>query len=171
MRNVPGFRSAGHILNFYTCINNVCNCFNLLYIHLYSRLQKSCNKQAEQWKTTTDLLCLNREEGHAEAGKIIMVNQLWFSTVSACLLQDFNKRRGLFQEMFLNSPHLRLQILFHQLPPFYSCSCSSFSSWSSSLTSSQTLGSPEKCCYCKQIISESCSWCPSQHLHVSQDPC
>ena len=32
---------------------------------------KSCNKQAEQWKTTIDLLCLNREEGHAEAGKII----------------------------------------------------------------------------------------------------
>ena len=33
----------------------------------YSRLQKFCNKQAEQWKTTIDLLCLNREEGHAEA--------------------------------------------------------------------------------------------------------
>ena len=29
----------------------------------YSRLQKSCNKQAEQWKTTIDLLCLNREVG------------------------------------------------------------------------------------------------------------
>ena len=38
----------------------------------YSRLQKSCNKQAEQWKTTIDLLCLNREVGHAEAGKIII---------------------------------------------------------------------------------------------------
>ena len=37
----------------------------------YSRLQKSCNKQAEQWKTTIDLLCLNREVGLAEAGKII----------------------------------------------------------------------------------------------------
>ena len=36
-----------------------------------SRLQKSCNKQAEQWKTTIDLLCLNREVGLAEAGKII----------------------------------------------------------------------------------------------------
>ena len=33
-------------------------------------LQKSCNKQAEQWKTTVDLLCLNQEEGHAEAGKM-----------------------------------------------------------------------------------------------------
>ena len=33
----------------------------------YSRLHKSCNKQAERWKTTIDLLCLNREEGHAEA--------------------------------------------------------------------------------------------------------
>ena len=37
----------------------------------YSRLQKSCNMQAEKWKTTIDLLCLNREIGHAEAGKII----------------------------------------------------------------------------------------------------
>ena len=27
--------------------------------------------QAEKWKTTIDLLCLNREVGHAEAGKII----------------------------------------------------------------------------------------------------
>ena len=26
-------------------------------------------KQAEQWKTTIDLLCLNREEGHTEVGK------------------------------------------------------------------------------------------------------
>jgi len=34
----------------------------------YSRLQKSCNKQAEQWKTT---IGLNREVGLAEAGKII----------------------------------------------------------------------------------------------------
>ena len=32
---------------------------------------KSCNMQAEKWKTTIDLLCLNREVGHAEAGKII----------------------------------------------------------------------------------------------------
>ena len=32
---------------------------------------KSFNKQAEQWKTTIDSLCLNREEGHADAGKII----------------------------------------------------------------------------------------------------
>ena len=31
----------------------------------YSRLQKSCNKQAEQWKTAI------REVGLAEAGKII----------------------------------------------------------------------------------------------------
>ena len=38
---------------------------------MYSRLQKSCNKQVEQWKTTIDLLCLNREVGLAEAGKII----------------------------------------------------------------------------------------------------
>ena len=55
----------------------------------YSRLQKSCNKQAEQWKTT---IGLNREVGLAEAGKIIrfiVVNQLWFSTVQLALLQDF----------------------------------------------------------------------------------
>ena len=31
----------------------------------------SCNKQAEPRKTTIDLLCLNREVGHAEARKII----------------------------------------------------------------------------------------------------
>ena len=37
----------------------------------YSRWQKSCNKQTEQWKTTIDLLCLNGKEGHAEVGKII----------------------------------------------------------------------------------------------------
>ena len=30
--------------------------------------QKSCNKKAEQWKTTTDLLCLNQEKGLAEVG-------------------------------------------------------------------------------------------------------
>ena len=57
--------------------------------HSYSRLQKSCNKQ---WKTTIDLLCLNREEGHAEAGKIIrfiVVNQLWFSTVPLACCKTF----------------------------------------------------------------------------------
>ena len=27
----------------------------------------SMDKQAEQWKTTIDLLCLSAEEGHAEA--------------------------------------------------------------------------------------------------------
>ena len=31
---------------------------------------KSFNKQAKQWKTTIDSLCLNREEGHANAEKI-----------------------------------------------------------------------------------------------------
>ena len=39
---------------------------------MYSRLQKSCNKQAETVETTIDLLCLNREVRHAEAGKIII---------------------------------------------------------------------------------------------------
>ena len=42
------------------------------YLHMYAtvlpktvqQIAKSCNKQAEQWKTTIDLLCLNREEGH-----------------------------------------------------------------------------------------------------------
>ena len=58
----------------------------------YSRLQKSCNKQAEQWKTTIDLLCLNREVGHAEAGKItifICGKSIMVFHCSACLLQDF----------------------------------------------------------------------------------
>ena len=57
----------------------------------YSRLQK-CNKQAEQWKTTIDLLCLNREEGHAEAGKIIRFihgKSIVVFHCSACMLQDF----------------------------------------------------------------------------------
>ena len=60
--------------------------------YMYSRLQKSCNKQAEQWKTTIDLLCLNQEEGCAEAGKIIssyLVNQLWFSTVQLACCKTF----------------------------------------------------------------------------------
>ena len=37
--------------------------------HLTTADCMSC--KAEQWKTTIDLLCSNREEGHAEAGKII----------------------------------------------------------------------------------------------------
>ena len=47
--------------------------------------------QAEQWKTTIDLLCLNRE-GHAEAGKIIRFicgKSIAVFYGSACLLQDF----------------------------------------------------------------------------------
>ena len=58
----------------------------------YSRLQKSCNKQAEQWKTTIDLLCLNQEEGCAEAEKIIrfiLSKSIVVFHCSACLLQDF----------------------------------------------------------------------------------
>ena len=35
------------------------------------QLQQTCNMQAEKWKTTIDLLCLNREVWHAEVGKII----------------------------------------------------------------------------------------------------
>ena len=49
-------------------------------------------KQAEQFKTTIDLLCLNTEIGHAEAGKIIIsyvVNQLWFSTVQLAYCKTF----------------------------------------------------------------------------------
>ena len=37
---------------------------------------KSFNKQAEQWKTTIDSLCLNKEEGYAEAGKDIQID-MW----------------------------------------------------------------------------------------------
>ena len=44
---------------------------NMYTEYVVRRLQKSCNKQAEQWKTTIDLLCLNREVGLPEAGKII----------------------------------------------------------------------------------------------------
>ena len=48
---------------------------------MYSRLQKSCIKQAD-YGITIDLLWTTLEEEHAEAGKIIgfiVVNQLWFS--------------------------------------------------------------------------------------------
>ena len=48
--------------------------------------------QAEKWKTTIDLLCLNREVGHAEAGKIIRFicgKSIVVFHCSACMLQDF----------------------------------------------------------------------------------
>ena len=48
--------------------------------------------QAEQWKTTIDLLCLNRDEGQAEAGKIIRFisgKSIVVFHCSACLLHDF----------------------------------------------------------------------------------
>ena len=78
---------------FFTCIVIYTSWVLKLQMELrYSRLQKSCNKQAEQWKTTIDLLCLIQEEGHAEVGKIIrficVVNQLWFP-LFRCVLQDF----------------------------------------------------------------------------------
>ena len=59
----------------------------------YSRLQKSCNKQVNSGKPQ---LCLNREVGHAAAGKIIIficgksiVVFHCFSLLVARLLQDF----------------------------------------------------------------------------------
>ena len=57
----------------------------------FSIYHYSCNKQAELWKTTIDLLCLNQEEGHAEAGKIIRCicsKSIVVFHCSACLLQD-----------------------------------------------------------------------------------
>ena len=59
---------------------------------IYSRLQKSCNKQAEQWKSTIDLLCLNRVEGYAGVGKIIRFvhgKSVMIFHCSTCVLQDF----------------------------------------------------------------------------------
>ena len=53
-----------HAHPYYCLAHRGCHNWEL---YMYSRLQKSCNKQAEQWKTTIDLLCLNREVGHAEA--------------------------------------------------------------------------------------------------------
>ena len=53
---------------------------------------KSCNKQAEQWKTAIDLLCLNQEEWPAEVGKIIRFicgKSIVVFHCSAYLLQDF----------------------------------------------------------------------------------
>ena len=62
----------------------------------YSRLQKS-----EQWKTTLDLLCLNREGRHAEerkiirfiCGKSIMVSTVLLACCKTCnLLCSFLKQ-------------------------------------------------------------------------------
>ena len=62
-------------------------------LHSFSRLQKSCNKQGEQWKTTIDFnTVLNQEKGHAEAGKIIRFicgKSIVVFHCSAYLLQDF----------------------------------------------------------------------------------
>ena len=47
--------------------------------------------QAEQWKTTIDLLCLNREKGCAEAGNIIRFirgKSIVVFHCSACVSQD-----------------------------------------------------------------------------------
>ena len=80
--------------------------WNRLCLEFYSRLQKSCNKQAEQWKTTIDLLCLNQDEGHTEAGKIIKFihgKSIVVFHCSAFLLQDF---RNLLYE------HSRSKALF-----------------------------------------------------------
>ena len=46
--------------------------------HKYvQQIAKSYNKQAEPWKTTIDLLCLNREGRHAEVGKMIRFICTW----------------------------------------------------------------------------------------------
>ena len=60
--------------------------------HSYNRLQKSCNRQVEQWKTTIDLLHMNLiifpstacPSSWFKHSKTIVV----FHS-SACLLQDF----------------------------------------------------------------------------------
>ena len=60
---------------------------NILMTH--TALQKSCNKQAEQWKTTIDLLQRGR---YAEAGKIIRFicgKSIVVFHCSAWVLQDF----------------------------------------------------------------------------------
>ena len=41
------------------------------HFDLHIRLQKSYNKQAERWQTTTVLLCMNQRGRQAEAGKIV----------------------------------------------------------------------------------------------------
>ena len=56
-------------------VNEVGVVHEIAYERWYRRLQKSCKEQAEQWKTTIDLLCLNQEEGHAEVGRI--TSHMW----------------------------------------------------------------------------------------------
>ena len=59
---------------------------------LYSRLQKSCNTQAEQWKTTIDLPHMNLIIFPASACPFSLFKHSKSIVVfhcSACLLQDF----------------------------------------------------------------------------------
>ena len=58
----------------------------------YSRLQKSCNKQAEQWKTTIDLPRMSLvifPPQHALPLGSNITNQLWFSTVQLACCKTF----------------------------------------------------------------------------------
>ena len=63
-----------------------------IFHKMYSRLQKSCNKQTEQWKTTIDLLHMNLIIFPASADLPLgsnPVNQLWFSTVQLACCKTF----------------------------------------------------------------------------------
>ena len=60
-KNEPLIEFLARFVNHYYIIR---------FMHItLQQIAKSCNMQADKWKTTIDLLCLNREVGHAEAGK------------------------------------------------------------------------------------------------------
>ena len=66
--------------------------FRLRSTHCYSRLQKSCNTQAEQWKTTIDLPHMNLIIFPTSACPFSLFKHSKSIVVfhcSACLLQDF----------------------------------------------------------------------------------
>ena len=65
---------------------------NVYKENLYSRLQKSCNTQAERWKTTIDLPCMNLIIFPTSAFLPLCsssINQLWFSTVQLDCCKTF----------------------------------------------------------------------------------
>ena len=60
---VGGWGTGGG--GIFVCLFVFCTNLTGGELMLYSRLQKSCNKQAEPRKTTIDLLCLNMQRGRA----------------------------------------------------------------------------------------------------------
>ena len=84
--------SENSLWSTYICIKNELT----INIGSYSRLQKSCNKLAEQWKTTIDLPHMNMiifPPQHALPTSLFKHNKsIVVFHCSACLLEDFCNR-------------------------------------------------------------------------------